>query len=207
MLLQRFLFLFLGFTVISFGAYLGISVQYIGLEPWSAAVFGISKFSLTYGIWNILIQSVFLVLTYLMEKRLPRLGTIINSFYVSFLIDLFVYLDFAPKFENHFINFAIFLFSVFICAIGASMVISTDLGGGAKTQFYVAASTYFSINIMFSKNIMETLGLTIALIIGGPIFIGTFVFILVSGYVVKIFIPIFQRYPFNQQSLPVQATT
>jgi uncharacterized membrane protein YczE len=78
------------------------------------------------------------------------------------------------------------------------MAISTDLGGGAKTQFYVTASSYFSLNIMFSKNIMECIGLSLAIIVGGPIFIGSFIFILVSGYVVNFFIPIFLKLSFNQ---------
>jgi uncharacterized membrane protein YczE len=190
MLLKRYLLLFLGFTTIAFGVSLGISVQYIGLEPWTAAAIGLSDLHFSFVFWNLFFQIFFLLLTIIIEKRLPRIGTFINTFYISVLIDLIIRLDIFPKFDNHIINFLIFIIAVSITSLGASFAITTDLGPGAKTQFYVAIHNKYKIKLSYCKFMMEGIALIIAFIVGGPLFIGTIIFVFVSGWLIGYFVPL-----------------
>jgi uncharacterized membrane protein YczE len=181
--------LFICFTIIAFGVSIGVSVQYIGLEPWTAANIGLSSHWYTIGFWNLILQLFFLLLTIIIEKRIPRIGTFINIIYISALVDLIIYFDFLPKFDNHIINFFIFLLAITTTSFGVSIAITTDLGPGAKTQFYVAVHKKFNIKLIHCKNMMELLGLSIAIFFGGPLFVGTLIFIFVSGYLIGYFVP------------------
>lgn len=191
--MKKLLLLFLGFTIIALGVTVTIKVHYVGLEPWSSVNVGLSKFHYSYGVWNVFFQLIFLILTIFLEKRIPRIGTFVNMFYVSSMVDFFTYLDFVPEIPHGIWSYIVFVLGVFITSVGGSITIVTDLGPGAKTQFYVAVHKYFGVKLSYSKYAMELLGLTIALIFKGPIFLGTLLFIFLSGFFIGRLVPYFEN--------------
>lgn len=192
-MLKKYLFLVLGFLITSYGVSLAVHVSYVGIEPWVAVNVGLSDLNLTYGIWNALIQSIFLIFTVLLERRVPRLGTFLNMALLSSFTDFFIFLDYLPKIPEGTYSYLFFVLAIFVSSIGMSFIISTGLGAGAKTQFYVTLHHKYGIKLSTAKMSLELLGVTLALMVGGPIFIGTILVAILSGYFIGYFTPIFEK--------------
>lgn len=204
-MLKKYLVLVLGFLIVSYGVSLAVHVSYIGIEPWVAVNVGLSDLSLTYGIWNALIQTIFIVFTVLLERRVPRLGTFLNMTLLSSFTDFFIFLDYLPKIPEGTYSYLFFVLAIFVTSIGMSFIIATGLGAGAKTQFYVTVHHKYGIKLSHAKMSLEILGLILALMVGGPIFIGTIIVAILSGYFIGFFTPLFQNRLFpietNQENL------
>lgn len=187
---KQILWLFIGFGFIAYGVSMVVHVSDVGVEPWAALNIALEKKMWTYGAWNALIQSVFIILTVIIEKRLPRVGTYINMIFVSLFIDIFVYLNsfFYVEIINSFLKYGFYISGVIVATFGTAMAIVSGLGTGAKTQFYVAIHQKFGFKLSNCKYAMEILGLLLAVVFGGPIFVGTLLFILVSGFFIGFFV-------------------
>lgn len=185
--------LIIGFIVTGFGVAMTVHVSFVGVEPWSAVNIGLSEKTLTYGTWNMIIQMFFILLTFVIEKRLPRFGTFLNMAVVSIVIDFFIYIDKFPEINGTLMSYIFFIMGVIISNIGISIVIVTNLGSGAKTQFYVVIHEKTKIKLEYLKYGMEILGLTLAFLVGGPIFIGTILFVFISGFVIGKTVPFLKK--------------
>ena len=177
-------FLFAIFIIAS-GVSMMVHVAEVGVEPWTAAHVGLASRALTIGLWTSLIQALFIFITYTIEKRPPKVGTFLSMLLTGPLIDLFLHLYPFPLFETFGSKLLFFLLGLIVANTGAGLLIALNLGPGAKTQFYVAVSEATNIGIGTAKLLMEALGLFIAVLFSGPIFIGTVLFALFSGYVVQ----------------------
>lgn len=179
---------FIGFLIIAFGVSMTVHVSHVGLEPWSAALVGLSKISLTYGTWNMIIHIIFISFTYLLEKRPPRLGTFLNMIIISPLIDLFIFLDLFPEIHSILLQYLFFAGGVIVSSFGMSLLITSNIGAGSKTQFYVVLHEKTNWKLSRCKNLVELTGLTLALVVGGPLFVGTILFIFISSSSIEYFV-------------------
>lgn len=170
-----------------------IKVSFTGIEPWTAFHIGLSNFSLTIGIWTLLIQFIFIFLTYLMDKKRPGIGTFLNMACIGPLIDFFVGLDLYPDFEHNIFAYLFLILGIFISSLGAAIGIKTNLGPGAKTNFYIVLSEKINISISKSKTSLEVLGIILALILKGPLFLGTVIFAFISGPLIQFYLSLFKK--------------
>lgn len=191
--MKKYIILIIGFIIIAFGVSMMINVNYVGLEPWAAVNVGLSEISLTYGAWNAIIQAIFITITWIIEKRPPRLGTFLNMVIVSVFVDFFVSLNLFPKIESLFLSYLFFTLGIFVASVGASLAIVTNKGVGAKTQFYVTLYQKTNFKIGNLKYMMEAIGLSLAILVGGPIFLGTIIFVFTSGHFIGKLVPFFER--------------
>lgn len=179
---------FVGFLFTALGVSMMIHVNHVGLEPWPAAIMGLSAWGLTYGLWNVIIHACFISLTMLLEKRPPRLGTFLNMAIVSPLIDLFIWFDFFPEINSTVSSYLFFVFGVVITSFGLSLVITSNIGAGSKTQFYVVLHEKTNWKLAHCKNLVEFTGFLLAFLVGGPLFIGTLLFIFISSVSIEFFV-------------------
>lgn len=179
-LTKRFCLLFAGFILIALGLSLQINIAYIGLEPWGAFHLALSNISLSVGTWTILIQFLFIFLTYLLDRKMPKIGTFLNMVFIGLLVDMFLLMGVSLSFGHFWLDIFVFILGMWISSVGAACAILSDLGPGSKTQFYVTCHNKFGIRLSTAKFSMEFLGLSLALVFGGPIMIGTLLFVLLS---------------------------
>lgn len=193
-MVKNYLLNFMGLCILAIGVSLTIHVSGVGLEPWSAAYVGLTTLHFTVGFWIVTSHIFFITLTYLLERRPPRLGTFINMLTVGPIIDLINALNIYPTITNSLYTHLFFLLGVIISNFGVGVVIVSTVGAGSKTQFYLTIHNKTGIRLSYCKYMIEFTGLTIALLTGGPIFIGTIISIILSGYVVEVSVKFLRGY-------------
>ncbi|OZM56124.1 hypothetical protein CIB95_13525 [Lottiidibacillus patelloidae] len=182
---MKYLILIFACACIAFGITMTIQVSELGLEPWGAAHIGLANYVYTVGTWTAIYQLLLLSINFFLDKKLPRFGTLLCILCLGPFIDFFIYLNITPLTDSYFLKWLQFFLGIIIACFGAALSITTNLGSSPKTQCYVTIAAAFQIPLFMAKMLLELTGLLTALIVGGPIFIGTLFFVFLTGPIVQ----------------------
>ena len=121
-------------------------------------------------------------------KKKPSLLSLMTSVIVGFFIDFWL---FIIKFNNSNLPYQIFILltGIILGSLGIAIYIQADFAKGPIDNFMLAISRVTGFNLMISKTIVEILMLTLALIVKGPIGIGTIVVTVLLGPFIQLFYP------------------
>jgi len=182
----RLIVFLLGLVVLSLGISITVKVQHLGLHPWDVLSVGLyDKFGLTIGTWGIIIGLALTFVTLFLDRTYVRAGTYINIILVGIFIDFFLWLDFVPETNNLFLDAVIITVGIIIMGIGGGMYNSVRLGAGPRDGFMLVISDKTGYSIRAVRITTESLVLVIGLIIGGPVFVFSFIFTFIQS-------PVFQ---------------
>lgn len=187
MLLKWRLFIFfLGLICFSTGIALAVNVQYLGIHPWEVLNVGLyNRFGLSIGSWSIIIGVVLILVTFILDKAYIHIGTFLNVFLVGIAVDFILWLDFLPHAKNIYIDILLLLCSMVMMGIGAGVNNAARIGSGPRDGFMLALSEKHNISIRSVRITMETAVVVLGILIGGPVFICTFIYTFVQS-------PVFQ---------------
>ena len=179
------LFLF-GLMVFSYGISIAINVQHLGIHPWDVLNVGLyESFGLSIGTWNIIIGFTLIGVSLILDKSYVKIGTFFNAIIVGSFVDLFLWLDILPPATHTWTDILVISLGIVVMGIGGGMYNAPGIGSGPRDGFMLSISDKTGISIGKVRIIVETLILLIGLLIGGPVFIFTFVFTFIQS-------PIFQ---------------
>lgn len=182
----QFLFFSLGLIIFSFGISVAIKVQYLGIHPWDVLNITLyNKFGLSIGTWNIIVGFALISVTLFLNRKFIHIGTFLNAILVGVFVDFFLYLNLSPHSSSHFINVLILICAIFLMGFGGGMYSAAGLGAGPRDGFMLSLSEKLGLSIRKVRMIVETIVLAIGLVLGGPVFIFTFVYTFIQS-------PIFQ---------------
>lgn len=182
----RLLIFLLGLITLSLGVSITVQVQYLGLHPWDVLNVGMyEKFGLTIGTWGIIIGIILTIVTIILNRTYVKVGTFINIVLVGIFIDFFLWLDFVPETNHIWLDIIIFVTGIVIMGIGGGMYNSVGLGAGPRDGFMLVISEKTGFSIRGVRITTESFVLIIGLIIGGPVFVFSFIFTFVQS-------PVFQ---------------
>lgn len=183
--IRLFIFL-LGLITLSLGISTTIQVQYLGIHPWDVLSVGLyDNLGLSIGSWNIIIGIVLTTISFILDRTYVKWGTFINLFIVGIFVDFFLWLDFLPKATNSWLDIIIISCGIVIMGIGGGLYNSVNLGAGPRDGFMLSISDKTGYSIRAVRITTETLVLIIGLLIGGPVFIFSFIFTFIQS-------PVFQ---------------
>src|SRR5699024_8373230 len=175
-----------GLLLFSFGITVTIKMQHLGIHPWDVLNVGLyNLFGLSIGSWNIIIGFILIAVALVLDRSYVRLGTLINVIFIGVFVDFFLWLDFLPGKTNLVFDFIMIMLGVVIMGIGGGLYNAARLGAGPRDGFMLSISDKTGASIGKVLIITETSVLVIGLLIGGPVFIVTFIFTFVQS-------PIFQ---------------
>ncbi|AXI08533.1 hypothetical protein CUC15_06200 [Oceanobacillus zhaokaii] len=179
---------FIGLLIFSFGITMTINVQHLGLHPWD--VLNVSFFErvgLSIGSWNIIISVVLIVISWLLDKSYIKLGTFFNAILVGAFVDFYMWLDFLPVPSNTWVDVVLMIIGIVIMGFGGGIYNAAGVGSGPRDGFMLSISDKLGAPIGRVRIISESLVLVIGLILGGPVFVFTFIFTFIQS-------PIFQYF-------------
>jgi len=186
LLLLRWALFFFGLCVFSLGITLTIKFQHLGLHPWDVLTVGLyDKVGLSIGTWSIIIGIVLIIVSWILDKSYIKIGTFLNAFIVGLFVDLFLWLDFLPSATQTWTDYIFILLGIVIMGIGGGIYNAGGVGSGPRDGFMLSISDKLSVPISRVRIITETSVLLLGILIGGPVFIFTFVFTFIQS-------PIFQ---------------
>ncbi|WP_423241377.1 YczE/YyaS/YitT family protein [Oceanobacillus zhaokaii] len=178
----------MGLLIFSFGITMTINVQHLGLHPWD--VLNVSFFErvgLSIGSWNIIISVVLIVISWLLDKSYIKLGTFFNAILVGAFVDFYMWLDFLPVPSNTWVDVVLMIIGIVIMGFGGGIYNAAGVGSGPRDGFMLSISDKLGAPIGRVRIISESLVLVIGLILGGPVFVFTFIFTFIQS-------PIFQYF-------------
>jgi uncharacterized membrane protein YczE len=183
---QYFLF-FLGLTFFGLGNAIAVKVKYVGLHPWEVLNVALYQhFGLTIGTWGVVTGLVLIVISLFVARSYISFGTILNAICIGPIMDFFLWLDILPKATNTWVDYLILLAGIIITGIGGGMYVAAGLGAGPRDGFMLSISDKTRLSVSQARIIVESLVLIIGFLLGGPVFVATFLYTFIQS-------PIFHR--------------
>jgi uncharacterized protein len=177
----------IGLLIFSYGISMSIKVQYLGIHPWDVLNIALfEKIGLSIGTWNIIIGAAMILGTLLLKGKYVRIGTIINGVMVGVLVDFYLHFDLLPPQTNAAADVFLLLSAIVLMGIGGGLYSAAQLGTGPRDGFMLTISDRTGFSISSVRIICECSVLLIGLVLGGPVFIFTFIYTFIQS-------PIFQK--------------
>ena len=187
MKLFQYCLFFLGLTFFGLGNAIAVKVKYVGLHPWEVLNVALYQhFGLTIGTWGVICGLVLILISFFAARSYINIGTILNALCIGPIMDFFLWLDILPKATNTWVDYLILLSGIIITGIGGGMYVAAGIGAGPRDGFMLSISDKTGLSISKARVIVESFVLVIGLILGGPVFIATFIYTFIQS-------PIFQR--------------
>ncbi|WNF23475.1 hypothetical protein [Mesobacillus jeotgali] len=179
-------FFIMGLILFSYGIVVAIKVKYLGVHPWDVLNIALyDKFGMTIGTWNVIFGIMLVLVTLLIDRTYVNIGTFINALMVGTMVDFFLWLDVLPQASTLIFDILILLLGIVIMGIGGGMYNAARIGSGPRDGFMLAISIKLGYSISRVRIIVESIVLVIAILLGGPVFIFTFIYTFIQS-------PIFQ---------------
>lgn len=182
------LFYIVGLTFLS----LGISTMILanlGAGAWDAMYVGLSDISgLSVGTWILLVGILLILVNSLLLKKIPEFLAVITILIIGALIDFWLLIVFSGfSLSDLSMRILLFIGSILIIALGISFYLQSNFARNPMDTLMMAIQVRTGKSLAFSKTVMEITVLIIALIIGGPIGIGTVIVTLLIGPLIQLF--------------------
>ncbi|PHB27113.1 YczE/YyaS/YitT family protein [Bacillus pseudomycoides] len=186
-LFQYFLF-FLGLTFFGLGNAIAVKVKFLGLHPWEVLNIALfQRFGWTIGTWSVICGLFLVLVSLVVDPKYINVGTFLNALLIGPIMDFFLQLNILPQATHYlWINLLILLAGIIITGIGGGMYVAAGIGAGPRDGFMLAISDKTGLSVSRARVIVESIVLVIGYVLGGPVFIVTFLYTFIQS-------PIFQQ--------------
>jgi len=168
---------------------LGIAFQVqaaLGLAPWDVFGQGLANITgLSFGLATVLASAIILLL-WIPLKQKPGIGTVFNALLIGPFID--VSLRFVPSAATWGLAGQIgwYVLGMAIIALGTGVYIGARLGPGPRDGLMTGSVARFKKPVWMVRTALEGAATLIGLALGGPVGIGTLLFVVGIGPMVQI---------------------
>ncbi len=201
-LIMRVSFYIIGFFAISFGVVFCLRSG-IGLSTWDTLHYALHKLTnITIGTATIIVAGIFTVAVVLLNKNLKYVFMGVPIFVVGFLIDV-VNLQWMKDFSVSVWYFQVptYIAGLLLLPLGGAFLIISTFPAGVFDEFTLSMMRIFKTkNLIKTRVIIEVLAVITALILGllagiglGQISIGTIIFSVSVGTLLKFYLSTFER--------------
>ncbi|MEH7377566.1 YczE/YyaS/YitT family protein [Neobacillus drentensis] len=178
---QYFLF-FVGLTFFGLGNAIAVKVKYVGLHPWEVLNVALYQhFGLTIGTWGVICGLILIFISFFVARSYISIGTILNALCIGPIMDFFLWLDILPKATGTWLDYLILLSGIMITGIGGGMYVAAGIGAGPRDGFMLSISDKTKLSVSQARIIVESIVLMIGLLLGGPVFIATFLYTFIQS--------------------------
>lgn len=184
----RVLFFLVGLVIQTMGISLTL-ISDFGAGGWDLVNVGLrNHFGLTIGMWLNIVAIILITISGVMNRRFPQYTCLITCFVQGVFIDMWMLI--LPKMHNASIinKFTVFIMGIVILSVGVSVYILAKFPVGSLDHFMISIQECFHIKIGYAKVIMEGIGVTLALILGQSIGVGTVIVIFCIGPIIQVMI-------------------
>lgn len=183
----KLIFFFVGLIIFSYGIAMAVQVKYLGISPWDVLNLALyEQFGFTIGIWSIIVGFLLMTCTMIINPKYINIGTFLNAVLVGVFVDSFLFLHLLPDSTNTLFDIILLFSGIFLMGIGGGMYSAAGIGAGPRDGLMLSISDLTGFSISRVRMFMECLVLLLGLIIGGPVFIFTFIYTFIQS-------PIYQK--------------
>jgi uncharacterized protein len=177
----------LGLTFFGLGNAIAVQVKHVGLHPWEVLNVALyERFGLTIGTWGVICGLLLIIVSFFTAREYISIGTFLNALLIGPIMDFFLWLEFLPEPTNSWVDYLILFCAIVISGIGGGMYVAAGLGAGPRDGFMLSISNKTKLSVSQARIFVESFVLIIGFILGGPVFIATFLYTFIQS-------PVFQR--------------
>lgn len=177
----------LGLILFGLGNAIAVKVKHVGLHPWEVLNVALYQhFGLTIGTWGVICGLLLVSISYFTARKFIRIGTFLNALLIGPIMDFFLWLDFLPEPTHSWADYLILFCAIVIAGIGGGMYVAAGLGAGPRDGFMLSISNKTKLSVSQARILVESIVLIIGFILGGPVFIATFLYTFIQS-------PVFQK--------------
>ncbi|RWZ58167.1 membrane protein [Halobacillus fulvus] len=184
------IFFVLGLVIIALGITLTIKAD-LGAGAWDAMNVGLTEsFGLTVGNWIMIVGAILMITNALIAKERPDLLAVFTILILGQMIDFWMLLVFAEIIVTGFIfQMMTLLGGILTIAFGVSLYLQPKFSLNPVDNFMVALQKRFGFKLTTAKTLTEVFALGMALLLGGPIGLGTVIILVLIGPSIQFFDP------------------
>lgn len=180
----RYFKLIMGLFLYAVGVVISINAGF-GYSPWDAFHKSMSAIlNIQIGTVSMIIGFIIILIGLTMGDR-PGIGSISNMFFLGMFTNIVINLDFLPHFTNYYVRLLTLPVAILVIAYGSYLYLSAAMGIGPKDWLMIKIHEKTGKSIRFVRNSIETTVLILAVLLNGPIGIGTLIMSLGIGYGVQ----------------------
>ncbi len=168
---------------------LGIAFQIratIGLAPWDVFGRGLANITgMSFGLATVLASALILLL-WIPLKQMPGLGTVFNALLIGPFVDLS--LKFVPDAATWGLwgQAGWYILGMSIIALGTGVYIGARLGPGPRDGLMTGSVKKFGKPVWLVRTVLEGGATLIGIALGGPVGLGTLLFVVGIGPMVQV---------------------
>lgn len=158
----------------------------LGLAPWDVFGQGIANITgVSFGLATVLASAMILLL-WIPLRQMPGLGTVFNALLIGPFVDLS--LKFVPDAAGWGIWAQVgwYLLGMALIAFGSGVYIGARLGPGPRDGLMTGAVRKFGKPVWLTRTVLEGGALLIGFTLGGPVGLGTLLFVVGIGPMVQV---------------------
>lgn len=159
----------------------------MGVDPFTALNMSISaKLGVSFGLFQMCMNGVVLVLVALTSKHLISLGTVVNMIGVGYVCEFFtgIYKEILPAEISFSAQLVFMALGVFLLSLSASLYFNCNMGVSPYDALGFVMEENIKLKYKWSRVITDLICTLIALALDGPIGIGTVVTAFCMGPVI-----------------------
>ncbi|MCY8989778.1 YczE/YyaS/YitT family protein [Bacillus atrophaeus] len=204
---MKYTFYVLGILILTLGISFTIQSD-LGTSPFDAVVVGLSKnVGLTVGSWEIIIAFILICCNSFLKRQRPEILGLLPAFITGIGIDMWLFLLHNLLTPDLWYSKVIcFGIGLVVIGLGTATYLHTNFAPIPVDRLTLIIKELTRTNIFFSRTFIYLLFLIAAIILNGPIGVGTLLTVCLGGIILNYFMPftekILDRLLTNSSTLP-----
>ncbi|GMA98322.1 hypothetical protein [Pelosinus sp. IPA-1] len=175
----------LGIFFLTLGAAALITAN-LGVASWDVLHIGLAKQGvLSIGTWVQIIGIGMVLLTALLERKQPQVGSAVNILLIGFSLNWILGSHILPAANALWKSILLLLGGVSLMGWGSGMYVATELGAGPRDGLTLVLATMSGKSVRLVRTFLEVTALFCGWIAGGPISMGTFIAVFLVGPIMQ----------------------
>ncbi|AEB25650.1 MULTISPECIES: YczE/YyaS/YitT family protein [Bacillus] len=192
---MKYVFYVLGIIILTFG--ISVTIQSdLGTSPFDALIVGLSvNAGLTVGSWEVIIAFLLICCNSMLKRQRPEFSGMITAFITGIGIDLwlfFLHRIITP--ELWYGKAGCFAIGLVVIGIGTATYLHTNFAPIPVDRLTLIIRELTGRSIFFSRTVIYFVFFILALILKGPVGVGTFFTVCLGGMILHFFMPITGRW-------------
>ncbi|MBG9913412.1 YitT family protein [Bacillus sonorensis] len=187
---MKYVFYVLGILILSLGISFTIQSDF-GTSPFDALLVGLSiNVGLTVGSWEIIIASILICCNSFLKRQKPEVLGLLTAFITGIGIDMWLFLlhSFVTP-ESLYSKVVCFGIGLVVIGLGTATYLHTNFAPIPVDQLTLIIQELTRTNIFFSRTCIYLVFLIMAMILNGPIGVGTVLTVCLGGLILNCFMP------------------
>ncbi|MBD0396364.1 YitT family protein [Bacillus sp. 2211] len=192
---MKYVFYVLGIMILTFG--ISVTIQSdLGTSPFDALIVGLSVHAgLTVGSWEIIIAFLLICCNSMLKRQRPEFSGMITAFITGIGIDMwlfFLHRVITP--ELWYGKAGCFAIGLVVIGIGTATYLHTNFTPIPVDRLTLIVRDLTGRSIFFSRTVIYFIFFILAVMLKGPVGIGTLLTVCLGGIILHFFMPITGRW-------------